>query len=375
LLCGDGISGENPVKIRAITREFLRERKKALLEEIMIRDEELALIERGLPLEGTAEEEEAVLTEQIASLIQKPNGLGVTENERQPLDLSGLVTKYSQTVTAVNSGGSIVKPLQQRRLKDEEDIITVPQTREILNKKGITIVDKLIPIARINREGDISKRLIYSIVSFLEDNHLLDVKVVKERIGSELSQDGAINILSCTRHLGIRDLVPLVNPYYRLHHVFYIIGNDVSLDNILPQLICIRDSLGEGNYSYYRISEFLINNRRMPANHELFDPVIDTAFVIREDGTYVKEFFGPFEKRTRGYRFMHIKNLFSFEEGLAEKALEQLAKYDGELVIPIDVSGAPSLRPESPTVIYMFKCDEKGYVDLDLLKRELGLNT
>jgi len=146
LLCGDGISGENPVKIRAITREFLRERKKALLEEIMIRDEELALIERGLPLEGTAEEEEAVLTEQIASLIQKPNGLGVTENERQPLDLSGLVTKYSQTVTAVNSGGSIVKPLQQRRLKDEEDIITVPQTREILNKKGITIVDKLIPI-------------------------------------------------------------------------------------------------------------------------------------------------------------------------------------------------------------------------------------
>ena len=312
LVYREDLPEEVRVRIRALTGEFLRERKRALLEEIVIRDEELTLIDRGLPFETAEGDEKIATTTQTLVLVQIPivPHLGETRSEGQNLDLSALASKFSQKVTAdatsqkvvstrinqnlCESGGDqqagtiilggsgrkiVTRPIQVLP-HDSSNLIEEHEAKLMLyaHFNDNERVGSLLPLPRRDGNGMVVRESVQQVIEIFQKYSSVDFHVINARLGLE-GYANLVDILSCYRGEEIRDLVRIVNPYLRLRKLHYIILNSSQIEDVLPRLKEIKSSLGEGHISYNEVSKVL-QRYRMPFDHELFDPVIETVFTM-----------------------------------------------------------------------------------------------
>lgn len=362
------------VRIRTLTSDLLRERKKALLEEILIRDDELMLIERGLPFE--TEEKETIVTQRSIPLQETDTTSQPSKRYASAEQIQGLIRvmrdgEHRLSINPILPGVAAEPP----RVPRSDFCLSRDEAHARIEKGGIRdpLAKRILAIIRTDASGYFSESCVDLTLSVLKEYEFVNMRILKERFGVDIWEKDVPDFLSCARHLGIQNLPNITNPYHRLSKI-YVIKRGTVLRDILPDLNHIVTSLSDGNCSYYSVSEFLFKNRRLPTHHELFDPVIETVFNTTDCGTYTRESFETFESRSRGYRFNPIKQVFSTDQNVVNMALEALRRYDGELVLSIDLTRAESRKPEFPSIIYMFKCDERGVVPIDQLKRELELD-
>ena len=198
----------------------------------------------------------------------------------------------------------------------------------------------------------------------------LKIEKVLEMLGFE-SIPYTLNVLSSYPNPDIKDLVRVINPYFRYSKTFYVIKDNFPLNGLSEHLESISNSLKEGDFSYRGISQ-VIQERRMPANNPHFDQVVELMFEKNANGTFTKETTEEFRAKTRGYRFMKITNLFDNDRQKIDRNLGALKGYHGELVIPIDLTQSSLFQPGTPEVMYLFRCSESGLVNIETLEKELG---
>ena len=338
-----GLSQSDLVMLRSRRNEFLRDRRKTILEQIIDLDDELTIAERYLG-----------------------------EPPIPPQNLDALRTNGRFLLTGIQEGALLVKGVDAH--EQIENFIVDEEARMLMSEKGITpwTAKKSLEIVRRSK-GRLLKRSLDEILELFKSFSTFKPQDIGQYLGIGDSHE-ILKILSCYNGKEIIDAVLLVNPTLRGARSFYLLSNCTRLQEVLPRLGSIYDSLKEGNISYFDASRFLMN-RHLPTYHELFDPIIETVFERREDGTYTKDSFELFKAKSEEYRFKEIKILFSEDAECVSRALSRLESYRGIFTIPIDVTNAKSRKPSSPNVIYMFKCNHNGGVDITGLKRELGLNT
>ena len=198
----------------------------------------------------------------------------------------------------------------------------------------------------------------------------LKIEKVLEMLGFE-DISYTLNVLSSYPNPDIKDLVRVINPYFRYSKTFYVIKDNFPLNGLSEPLESISNSLKEGDFSYRGISQAL-QERRMPANNPHFDQVVELMFEKNANGTFTKESTEDFRAKTRGYRFMKITSLFDNDRQKIDKNLGALKGYHGGLVIPIDLTQSFLFQPGTPEVMYLFRCSESGLVNIETLEKELG---
>ena len=338
-----GLSQSDLVMLRSRRNEFLRDRRKTILEQIIDLDDELTIAERYLG-----------------------------EPPIPPQNLDALRTNGRFLLTGIQEGALLVERVDAH--EQIENFIVDEEAQRLMSEKGITpwTAKKSLEIVRRSK-GRLLKRSLDEILELFKSFSTFKPQDIGQYLGIGDSHE-ILKILSCYNGKEIIDAVLLVNPTLRGARSFYLLSNCTRLQEVLPRLGSIYDSLKEGNISYFDASRFLMN-RHLPTYHELFDPIIETVFERREDGTYTKDSFELFKAKSEEYRFKEIKILFSEDAECVSRALSRLESYRGIFTITIDVTNAKSRKPSSPNVIYMFKCNHNGGVDITGLKRELGLNT
>ncbi|MBU2616111.1 MAG: hypothetical protein KKC19_03330 [Nanoarchaeota archaeon] len=353
LLLPPNLDEETSDSIKELALSFLEERKAYLLEELKYIGEKSNGKEKGI---SSVPKKDA-----LESVVKTPKD--EPKSQLPKID----VTAIKDAMLGGNKDPLFLYP----------DLIREEDAKRYLHE---LIHDKKIELAAYDllgkgktKEGQtVFRNHLEEFRKFYEDYDYLDIlgfmKILEESSSLEVVQ-----ILSSYPRKEILDLVKIINPYDRGRKDFFGIRRDVSKEDVLPKLVEIQKALKEGHLSYYDVSKVISQERRMESNHPLFEPVIETVFKRRGDGTYDEGSVGKFCDETEGYRFKMLKRILNFHKPSIDLLAEGLKYYKGSLTKMIDILNAPSRKTEDPTEIHMFRCDEKGIIDIESLVKEFGL--
>ncbi|MBU2459319.1 MAG: hypothetical protein KKB29_03075, partial [Nanoarchaeota archaeon] len=373
--------------IESTTMSFLKEREAYLVEELEYLNEALGESSVEISLGNTTLESKVEHHE-----VSVP--MSIPEREIPPEKKANPRKKFPEPTGTLNidpvsmkeamMGGNNQSPISSSDKGDSR--FYLPSSNNIDGANAKRFLHAVIGDERI-------ERIVYDFIGKRKDltgeretlfkDHLerfkelyndydsLKFSEIQDKLGE--SPSDVIRILSSYPGNEVVDFVRMINPYNRGQKHFFAIRKNVSEEEILTPLFKIQEALNEGHFSYYDVSQVLGFERKMESNHPLFEPVAEVVFTRREDGTYDEGSIEKFREETKGYRFKMLKRIFNSHQPSIDSLVDSLGYYEGPLTKRIDIIDAPSRRPQDPTEIYMFKCDEDWAIDVKALVEEFGL--